>query len=143
MVELVDSPIRVDQLLADSANESCGATVLFLGTTRRWTSGEDGRTETAYLEYEGYREMAVAKLEELERMARSKWPVLSCFLVHRLGRVEIKEPSVAVVVSTPHRKDAFEAGQWLIDELKKHVPIWKKEWFAAKSPHWIHPTTHA
>jgi molybdopterin synthase catalytic subunit len=140
MVELVDGPIPVDRMLAESGEDSCGATVLFLGTTRRWTGDpQAGRSETAYLEYEAYREMAIAKLEELERSALERWPVRYVSIIHRLGRVEIKEASVAVVVSTPHRKDAFEAGQWLIDELKVQVPIWKKEWFAAKAPTWIHP----
>lgn len=141
MVELVDGPIPIERLLADSTDEACGATVLFLGTTRRWTgNAETGRTETAYLEYEGYREMALSKMAELEKAACERWPLKKVLIVHRLGRVEIKEASVAVIVSTPHRSEAFEAGKWLIDELKKHVPIWKKEWFAAKSPTWIHPT---
>jgi len=140
MVELVDVPIQIDRLIADSLDESCGATVLFLGTTRRWTGSEEtGRTETAFLEYEGYREMAVTKLLELENIAKQRWPVKAISIVHRLGRVEIREPSVAVIVSTPHRAEAFEAGKWLIDELKKQVPIWKKEWFAASPPKWMHP----
>ena len=144
MVQLVDIPIQIDRLIADSSDESCGATVLFLGTTRRWTGNEEtGRTETAYLEYEGYREMALAKMQELENIAKQRWPVKAVSIVHRLGRVEIKEPSVAVVVSTPHRSEAFEAGKWLIDELKKQVPIWKKEWFAASAPKWIHPKSDA
>jgi molybdopterin synthase catalytic subunit len=141
MVDLTDGPIPIERLLHDSADESCGATVLFLGTTRRWTGSEEsGRTETAYLEYEGYREMAIAKMSELEQEARKRWPIQQVSIVHRLGRVEIKEASVAVVVSSAHRAQAFEAGRWLIDELKIHVPIWKKEWFAAKAPQWIHPT---
>ena len=91
MVDLVDGPIPIDRLLSDSADESCGATVLFLGTTRRWTSNsETGQTETAYLEYEGYREMALVKLAELEAIARERWPIRSVSIVHRLGRVEIK-----------------------------------------------------
>jgi molybdopterin synthase catalytic subunit len=140
MVELVDGPIPIEKLLAESTNDECGATVLFLGSTRRWTgNAETGRTETAYLEYEGYREMALAKLAELEQIACKRWPIRTIALVHRLGRVEVKEPSVAVIVSTPHRSEAFEAGKWLIDELKKQVPIWKKEWFAAQPPKWIHP----
>ena len=140
MVDLIDGPISVDRMLAESMDESCGATVLFLGTTRRWTLSSDGTpTETAYLEYEGYREMALAKLLELEKIASERWPIRSIVIAHRLGRVEVKEPSVAVIVSTPHRKEAFEAGKWLIDEIKKQVPIWKKEWFAVQSPRWVHP----
>lgn len=136
MVELVDGPIPIEQLLLHAQNDACGATVVFLGTTRRWT----GDTETAYLEYEAYREMALAKLAELEAQALQRWPIKALALVHRLGKVDVKEASVAVVVSTPHRVDAFEAGKWLIDELKSQVPIWKKEWFLTQSPQWIHPT---
>ncbi len=144
MVELVDGPIPIERLLAESVDESCGASVLFLGSTRRWTgNSETGRTETAYLEYEGYRDMAMAKLAELEKIACERWPIRAVAIVHRLGRVEVKEASVAVVVSTPHRNDAFEAAKWLIDELKKQVPIWKKEWFAAQPPKWIHPTENS
>ena len=142
MIELVDGPIPIDRLLSESVDEACGATVLFLGTTRRWTGApEKGRIETAFLEYQGYREMALAKMLELEKTACEKWPVRKLCMVHRLGRVEVKEASVAVIVSTPHRSDAFEAGKWLIDELKRQVPIWKKEFFAAKPPQWIHPVS--
>ncbi|XZE45533.1 molybdenum cofactor biosynthesis protein MoaE [Pirellulaceae bacterium SH467] len=135
MIEITQDPIPVAKLLELAFDESCGATVAFIGTTRRWT---DGR-ETAYLEYQAYTEMALAKMEELSREAHARWPIQKLCLVHRVGIVEIKEPSVAVVVSTPHRAEAFEAGQWLIDELKRRVPIWKKEWFAAQDPTWIHP----
>lgn len=135
MIEITQDPIPIAKLLELSLDESCGATVAFVGTTRRWT---DGR-ETAYLEYQAYTEMALAKMEELSREAHARWPIEKLCLVHRIGIVEIKEPSVAVVVSTPHRAEAFEAGRWLIDELKKRVPIWKKEWFAAQAPQWVHP----
>lgn len=135
MVELVDGPIPIEQLLLHAQNDACGATVVFLGTTRRWT----GAVETAYLEYEAYREMAIAKMTELEEKALQKWPIKAVAIVHRLGKVDVKEASVAVVVSTPHRVDAFEAGKWLIDELKSQVPIWKKEWFLSQTPQWIHP----
>ncbi len=135
MIALVDGPIVVEELLRECTDDACGATVLFLGTTRRWTKG----VETAYLEYEAYRELATTKMAELREQAMKRWPIKKCALVHRVVLVDVKQASVAVVVSTPHRKDAFESGQWLIDELKSQVPIWKKEWYAAKSPEWIHP----
>lgn len=135
MIEITQDPIPVSKLLELASDESCGATVLFLGTTRRWTSGR----ETAYLEYEAFAEMALAQLRQLAERAQQQWPVKKICIVHRVGRVDISEPSVAVVVSTPHRADAFEAGQWLIDELKKDVPIWKREWFIVDGPKWIHP----
>jgi molybdopterin synthase catalytic subunit len=135
MIEITPDPIPVAKLVELASDESCGATVLFLGSTRRWTNGQ----ETAYLEYEAYTEMALVKMEELATEARARWPVKKIILVHRVGKVDICEPSVAVVVSSPHRAEAFASGQWLIDELKKQVPIWKKEWFLAQGPAWIHP----
>jgi molybdopterin synthase catalytic subunit len=83
--------------------------------------------------------MALAKMHELADEAKQRWPIKKLSMVHRIGRVEVKEPSVAIVVSTPHRAEAFESGQWLIDELKRRVPIWKKEWFTVAGPQWIHP----
>ena len=83
--------------------------------------------------------MAEKKLAELEAEARRRWPLVGCAIVHRLGRVELGEASVAVAVSTPHRQAAFEAGKWLIDTLKENVPIWKKENWADGTTEWVHP----
>jgi molybdopterin synthase catalytic subunit len=136
MIEITQERIDASKLLELATDESCGATVMFLGTTRRWT----GDTETSFLEYEAYADMAKEKMIELAQQAQSTWPIKRLCVVHRIGRVELKEPSVAIVVSTPHRAEAFQAGQWLIDELKKQVPIWKKEWFADRPSQWVHPT---
>ena len=87
----------------------------------------------------GYPEMAEKKMAELEAEARRRWPVIECGIVHRLGRVGLGEASVAIAVSTPHRRDAFDAGQWLIDTLKEVVPIWKKENWADGTTEWVHP----
>ena len=135
MIEITTDPIPVSRLVSLCTDEECGATLMFLGTTRRWTNG----IETAYLEYESYAEMALAKMHELADEAKQRWPIKKLSMVHRIGRVEVKEPSVAIVVSTPHRAEAFEAGRWLIDELERRVPIWKKEWFTVAAPKWIHP----
>lgn len=139
MIELVDGPIDVERLLKYCEDEHCGATSLFLGTTRRWTRG----IETAYLEYDAYREMAIIKMQELAKNAEAKWPVQRLAMVHRLGRVDVGQASVAIAVSCPHRADAIDACHWLIDELKAQVPIWKKEWFAVDGPRWIHPDTNS
>jgi len=139
MIELTHGPIDLDRLLKHCQDERCGAVSFFVGTTRRWTGG----VETAYLEYDAYREMAIAKMEELARSALDRWPVLRIAMVHRLGRVDVGQASVAIAVGSPHRADAIAACHWLIDELKAHVPIWKKEWYVAKSPAWIHPTPQA
>ena len=109
--------------------------MLFLGTTRELTAGR----QTVALDYEAYREMAERQLAELEAEARRRWPVIECIIVHRLGRVPPTEASVAIAVSTPHRRDAFAAGQWLIDSLKRDVPIWKREQWADGTTEWVHP----
>ena len=135
MIELTDQAIDAPALLAEVGSTSAGAVVLFVGTTRRVT----GERVTASLDYECYPEMARHKLAELEAEARRRWPLAGCGIVHRLGHLEPGEASVAIAVSAPHRQDAFEAGQWLIDTLKQVVPIWKKENWADGTCEWVHP----
>jgi molybdopterin synthase catalytic subunit len=135
MIRLVDEPIETEPLLRQCRRPDAGAVVLFLGTTRQIT----GDRRTIALDYEAYAPMAERRLAELEAEARRRWPVIECILVHRLGRVPPAEASVAVIVSTPHRRDAFAAGKWLIDSLKRDVPIWKREQWADGSCEWVHP----
>jgi molybdopterin synthase catalytic subunit len=135
MICLTDQPIDTQDLLARAASPAAGAIVLFLGTTREMTAGR----QTVALDYEAYREMAEQQLAELAAAARSRWPLVECTIVHRLGRVPVGEASVAIVTSAPHRREAFEAGQWLIDTLKRDVPIWKREQWADGMTEWVHP----
>jgi molybdopterin synthase catalytic subunit len=135
MVVISKEPIDTSSVLVAVQTPAAGAVVLFLGTTREMTAGR--RTE--WLDYEAYPEMAERKLAELETEARERWPILNCAIVHRLGRVELGEASVAVAVSSAHRQAAFEAGQWLIDTLKLVVPIWKCEHWADGTADWVHP----
>ncbi|MFN6128143.1 MAG: molybdenum cofactor biosynthesis protein MoaE [Planctomycetota bacterium] len=134
-IELVDGPIAVDALVKECHDEHCGAVSVFLGTTRRWTRG----VETAYLQYDAYRDMAIAKMHELADEAVQRWNPQCVVIVHRLGRVDIGEASVLIAVACPHRAEAIAACHWLIEELKHQVPIWKKEWYAVQAPTWIHP----
>jgi molybdopterin synthase catalytic subunit len=83
-----------------------------------------------HLEYEAYEEMALTELGSIEAEARRRWPVTDLRILHRLGRMEIGETSVAVAVAAPHRAEAFEACRFAIDTLKQTVPIWKKEFYA-------------
>lgn len=136
MISLTNDPIDYYALTESVRSTQSGAVVLFLGTVRELT---DGR-RTLALDYEGYPEMAEAKLAELEAAARSKWPIDRVSIVHRLGRLELGDISVAVAVSCPHRKAAFEAGQFLIDELKVSVPIWKQENWSDGTTEWVHPS---
>ena len=135
MIQLTRERIDEAALLESVRSASAGAIVLFLGTTRELTG--DRRTER--LEYECYPAMAEKKLAELEVEARRRWPLVACAIVHRLGTVPLSETSVAIAVSSPHRKAAFEAGQWLIDTLKEVVPIWKQEQYADGQTEWVHP----
>jgi molybdopterin synthase catalytic subunit len=136
MITLTNAVIDANDVLRYVSSPLAGAVVLFLGTTRELTGGR----RTASLDYEAFGEMAEEKLAELEAEARRRWPITECAIVHRLGHLELGEASVAVAVSTPHRRDAFEAGQWLIDRLKQVVPIWKKENWADGTSQWVHPT---
>ena len=133
MIEITDKAIDNAAVLQQVASRQAGAVVLFLGTAREFT---DGR-QTASLEYECYREMALKQLAALEADARHRWPLVGCAIVHRVGRVELGEASVAIAVSAAHRQEAFAAGQWLIDTLKQVVPIWKQENWADGTSEWV------
>lgn len=137
MIELTRAPIDVVRLTDQVRSPLAGAVLLFLGTVRELTAGR----RTLRLEYDAYEEMALAELARLEAEARQRWPLVACAMVHRLGELGLGEVSVAVAVSSPHRKDAFAAGQFLIDTLKDVVPIWKKEHWADGETAWIHPET--
>jgi len=111
----------------------CGGAVLFLGTVRDLT----GDLVTAFLDYDAYTSMAEKKLAEIEAEVRSKWIIGDIAIVHRLGKLAVSEVSVAVAVSTPHRKEAFAACEYAIDRLKEMVPIWKKDLNAAGVEVWV------
>ena len=136
MIEITTEPIDVNLVLQSVRDERCGASVLFLGTTRSITDGQ----QTVSLEYECYEGMARRMLEELAAEAHRRWQLLQCAIVHRVGHVGIGESSIAIAISSPHRADAFSAGQWLIDSIKDSVPIWKKEHWADGSEEWQHPS---
>lgn len=137
MPSLTDKPIDTNALLVAASQPAAGAVVLFLGITRQFTDV----AETTELTYEAYEEMAVRRLAALEAEARDRWPLVHAEIVHRMGVVPIGEASVAVVAGSPHRGDAFAAGQWLIDELKADAPIWKQERYADGRREWVHPGT--
>lgn len=135
MVKLTREPIDTASLVDAAQSPEAGAVVLFLGVARRLTNGR----ETTELAYEAYEAMAVKELQSLEVQARNRWSLVECAIVHRLGVVPLGEASVAVAVACPHRREAFEAGQWLIDSLKERVPIWKQEHGADGRTEWVHP----
>lgn len=125
MIRLQDDPIRPEELLAAVRGDGDGALVLFAGTVRDHSRGR----KVIGLHYEAYREMAGKELAELRARSLASHAISEVAIVHRLGPLGIGEVSVAVAVSAPHRAAAFEACRFIMDELKRSVPIWKKEIF--------------
>lgn len=134
MVRLTNEPIDFTALTESVRGPHWGAVVLFLGTVRDLTGDE--RTE--FLEYEAYPAMAGKKLAEVETELRTTWPTVGgVSLVHRIGKLDVGEVSVAVAVSAPHRVDAFAAARFGIDAIKDRVPIWKKETAPDGTAAWV------
>ena len=117
--------INAEQIANNLKSAEDGAVVVFDGIVRNHSRGR----RTRYLEYSAYEPMAAAELEKLAQQALATYPVRDVRIVHRLGTLQIGETSVLVVVSSAHRAAAFDAARWIIDTLKKTVPIWKKEYF--------------
>ena len=122
---IVREVIDTEQVVNRLKRGEDGAALFFEGVVRNQTRGR----KTLYLEYEAYEEMALVQLEKLAAEALEKFQVRDVMIVHRLGRLEIGETSVLIAVASAHRAAAFEACRWLIDTLKRTVPIWKKEFF--------------
>lgn len=123
--ELTTEPLDVGAVARRVCLPECGATVSLDGYVRQWTKGR----ETLYLVYEAYEPMALREMEKLIAQARAEFEIASIGIVHRLGKLEIGETSVVISVASPHRRAAFAACEWLIKELKRTVPIWKKEFY--------------
>jgi molybdopterin synthase catalytic subunit len=139
MFRLTRDVIDYTTLTESARSPRCGAVVLFLGTVRDLT----GEQVTVFLDYDAYAPMAEKKLEEIELEVRRRWPVGEIAMIHRLGRLDVGEVSVAVAVSCPHRVEAFEACRYAIDTLKELVPIWKKENAPDGTGEWVHQSSQA
>ena len=136
MFEITDQPLSLEPVVNAVRRSSSGAIATFIGLVRERTRGRQVR----YLEYDAYREMAVLKMREIAEEIRQKWQVDEIAMVHRIGRLQIGEASVAIAVSAPHRHQALAACAYAIDRLKETVPIWKKEvWTDGEE--WVGPST--
>jgi len=122
---IVREPIDTPRTLANLKRGGDGAALVFEGVVRNQTRGR----KTLYLDYEAYEDMALQQMESLATQAAQQFQIRDVALVHRLGRLEIGETSVLIAVASAHRVAAFDACRWLIDTLKRTVPIWKKEYF--------------
>jgi len=125
MIEITNKTLDPEKITQAVRKDTNGGVVTFLGVTRLFN---DGR-KVQYLEYEAYRPMADRKLEEIIQEIKKKWGIEDVAIAHRLGRLKIGEISLVVAVGSPHRKEAFEAAQYVVDRIKEMVPIWKKEVF--------------
>jgi len=122
---LVGKPIRTAAILAAIKHPEDGAVAIFDGIVRNHSHGR----RTLYLDYTAYGPMALRQMEQLAQQALTTFAIRDVRIVHRLGRLQIGETSVYIVVASAHRAAALDACRWLIDTLKKQVPIWKKEFF--------------
>jgi molybdopterin synthase catalytic subunit len=130
--EITTERISIESIARRIVPPECGATVTLDGYVRQFTKGK----ETIYLVYEAYEEMALKEMKKLIDQARDQFEIVNIGIVHRLGRLEIGETSVVISVAAPHRRAAFAACEWLIMELKRTVPIWKKEVYT-DGEHWV------
>ncbi len=139
LIRLEREPINVDGVRACVlGGDDLGGIVTFEGATRMENDPEHGRL--VRLDYQAYEAMALRQMAELAEAARARWPVGRVAIVHRVGAVAPGEVSVMIAVACPHRAEAFEACRWLIDTLKRDVPIWKREVWADEATSWVDPT---
>ena len=132
MIEITDSVIDTAAILAAVADPSCGAQMLFLGVVR---DDDNGRAVTA-VTYDGFRPLAAKELDRIALEASERFGARVA-AVHRLGRLEVGETSLAVAAASPHRDAAFAACRWVVDEIKKKLPVWKKEHYADGKASWL------
>src|SRR5881409_2312166 len=130
------SPISLDLLIAEVSSLACGGTCVFLGTVR---NGPDEQGVTA-TEYSAYEDMVDAEFGQLLADARGRWPEARIAVRHRLGTIPVGEASIAIVAAAPHRAQAFEACRYVIEGVKRRVPVWKKELRVDGSEVWVDPS---
>lgn len=127
--EITEAPLSLDDVAARVQRPDCGAIATFAGVVRGETTTDTGPRATDFLNYEAYAGMAELKLAQIGDEIQQRWPkVAAVSILHRIGRIEIGEPSVVIAVATPHRGDGcFEACEYAIERLKAIAPIWKEE----------------
>ncbi|MFP3378428.1 molybdenum cofactor biosynthesis protein MoaE [Bacillus sp. SIMBA_069] len=123
--EVIDTPISIEEVTNKVIRRECGAVNTFIGTVREFTKGR----RTLYLEYVAYKAMAEKQLEKIGTEVKKMWPGTSVAITHRIGTLQISDLAVVVAVSTPHRKAAYEANEYIMGRIKQIVPIWKKEFW--------------
>ena len=130
---IVARPLDACALLDEVANKRNGATVLFVGTVRDLNDGEP----VTGLDYSAYSQMAARELESIAREAAARWQTPDVVVEHRIGSLELGDASVVIAVAHPHRAEAYDASRYIIEELKKRLPIWKKEHYTSEKSEWV------
>ncbi len=125
MIKITEKAIDVQKVIDTASSLDAGAVNVFIGTVRNNAHGKN----VVWLEYEAYETMVVNEVRKIIDEASHKWPLKGWAISHRIGTLKPGEVAVAIAVSSPHRRDSFEACQFIIDELKEKAPIWKKEVF--------------
>jgi molybdopterin synthase catalytic subunit len=138
VARLVREPIDSASLVREVANRAHGAIVLFLGVVR---DVNDGRDVTG-IEYSAYETMAKRELDAIATEAAARFDSSSIVIVHRLGELALEEASVGIAVSHAHRDEAYALSRWIIEELKRRVPIWKREQYVDGTREWVDPSGH-
>lgn len=132
-LKLTHAKLSAEEISNLVSTPTCGAISIFVGTTRNNFEGKG----VINLEYEAYESMAIKSLQSLCNDIRSQWKEIENIAIyHRLGTVPVKEASIVIAISSPHRLDAMQAVQWCIDNVKKSVPIWKKEIYEGQTDSW-------
>ena len=130
---VVDAPIDAARLLADSVSPGDGCALLFWGVVRQ---ENDGRA-VSHLEYQAYAQMAEREMHRIASEALERWGTGDIRVVHRVGRLDVGEASVAITVASPHRAEAYEASRYVIEQLKRRVPVWKREGYVDGDTAWV------
>jgi len=133
-VRIAPDPPSVDEALATVADAAAGGTCVFVGTVRDRSAAGDDVTE---LTYEAWDELATERLDEIATQIHARWTVCAVTLLHATGTLAVGQVSVVVAVSAPHRAEAFDAARFGIEELKRDVPIWKKEALTTGDADWV------
>ena len=141
MTHLTHAAIALDALLAEVSGPECGGTCVFLGTVRN-APGASGEPGVTAIEYSAYEAMVEAEFGRLLDDARGRWPAARLAVRHRLGAIPAGEASIAIVAAAPHRAAAFEACRFVIEEVKRRIPVWKKELRTDGSAIWVDPSGH-
>lgn len=125
-------PIKIEPLLQKARHEQAGAVLIFSGETRNHHQGR----EVLFLEYYCQEDMAARQLQKIILESKKRWNLLYAHIIHRLGKIPFKESSVVIITVAAHRQQAYAANRYLIEALKKEVPIWKKEYYADGNIEW-------